>query len=79
MDHSHHHHNYSDESEVKATVTYKDGKISISLEDNTGKAPELAWHMKKNCILLWYPTIWSIIIICIQKKSRMDFIRLTTI
>ncbi|WP_339285127.1 hypothetical protein [Oceanobacillus sp. FSL K6-3682] len=47
MDHSHHHHNYSDESEVKATVTYKDGKISISLEDNTGKAPELALAHEK--------------------------------
>ncbi|MEK4300287.1 hypothetical protein MKY30_13005 [Oceanobacillus sp. FSL W8-0428] len=79
MDHSHHHHNYSDESEVKATVTYKDGKISISLEDNTGKAPELALAHEKELHFIMVSNDLSIIIICIQKKSRMDFIRLTTI
>lgn len=48
MDHSHHHHHHhSGESEVKAKVTYKDGKISIALEDNTGKAPELALAHEK--------------------------------
>ncbi|CEI83052.1 hypothetical protein ACW0TQ_10135 [Oceanobacillus sp. M60] len=49
MDHSHHHHhhNHSGESEVKVDVTYKDGKISIALEDNAGKAPELALAHEK--------------------------------
>ncbi|MFD1416639.1 hypothetical protein [Oceanobacillus jeddahense] len=49
MDHSyhHHHHHHSGESEVKVNVTYKDGKISIALEDNTGKAPELALAHEK--------------------------------
>lgn len=47
MNHSHHHHNHSGKSVVKTTVTYKDGKISITLEDNTGKVPELALAHEK--------------------------------
>lgn len=47
MDHSHHHHHHSGESEVKVNVTYKEGKIFIALEDNTGKAPELALAHEK--------------------------------
>lgn len=72
--HSHHYHDHSGKSEVKTTVTYKDGKISIALEDNTGKVPELALAHEKEMHFIMVSNNLEQYYHLHSKKSRKTFI-----